>query len=513
MAYPVLLTVQVIKGREYDTGDEVKAITYYSTNNKDERVNFETALLNGLASRYGLYMPARDDIPRIDGSRIAAMKTMSYGEIAFEVLNPFLGAEIPEESLRALLDDSYREDRIPTEVTRVTGETFIMWLTKGPTYSFKDYAARFFARMLDYFLGRMSMRKVVVVATSGDTGGAVADALFGLDNVANIVFFPKGSISEGQRRQMTTLGGNIHAFEVDGDFDTCQALAKNLLGNKAFAEEVFGDRERFTSANSISLGRLLPQAVYPFFAYSRVAKGDEPVIASVPSGNFGDMMGTVIARRMGLPISRIIAGVNENTEFPEFLATGVYQVRPSIKSPSSAMIVSHPSNLARLIDFYGGHMYDEVDSVTGKVVRQGVMEKMPDMEEMRNDIYSIGIKNPEHYETMKEVYEKYGVILDPHGAVGWRSLDIYLKGRHDRPAVIYETADPGKFPDDVVRAIGLVPELPEGMKKQAQKEERVYSIQSPPERTDQGLKLSAAQVKEAMEKIALIFKPGGSAQS
>jgi threonine synthase len=273
---------------------------------------------------------------------------MSYGEIAFQVLQPYLSAEIPDQDLAALLDDAYRADKIPTDVQQVDEDTYIMWLTRGPTYSFKDYAARFFGRTLNYFLARRRLSRVVVVATSGDTGGAVADALWGLESVGNIVFFPKGSISIGQRRQMTTLGENIYAFEVNGDFDVCQALAKHLIGDRAFAESLFGDPDRLTSANSISLGRLLPQAVYPFFAYSRMTTGERGMVASVPSGNFGDVMGTVIAKAMGLPVSRILCGVNENREFADFLRTSSYVVAPSIFSPSSAMIVSHPSNLALL---------------------------------------------------------------------------------------------------------------------------------------------------------------------
>lgn len=478
---------------------------YYSTNNPAERVNFETALLAGMASSYGLYMIAREDIPVLPMERIEAMKGMTYAGIAHEVLEPILGREVPPERLRSLLDDAYDVRKIPTQVRTVTGQTHIMWLTRGPTYSFKDYAARFFGRMLNHFLGERGLRRVVIVATSGDTGGAVADALLGLDNIENIVFYPGGSISEGQRRQMTTLRRNVHAFEVKGDFDVCQALAKNILGDASFALELFGDRERFTSANSISVGRLLPQAVYPFYAYSQIETSSEPFIASIPSGNFGNMMGTVIARQMGLPVAKIICGVNENTEFPDFLASGTYTVRPSIKSPSSAMIVSHPSNLARLIDFYGGHIFDERDPSTGNVTRPGIIDRMPDMDAMRRDIVSLGISNPRHFETMKDVYKRYGIILDPHGAVGWAALEEFLGGRHDRPAVIYETADPGKFPDDVYRAIGVVPELPPGMKDQAGRPERIYSIEAEPERTPAGLKLSPAQVSEAKEKIREIY--------
>jgi threonine synthase len=484
----------------------MEPITYYSTNSPNERINFEAALLKGMAPDYGLYMVSRRELPQMSLDKLMAMPFMSYAQIAFEVLSPFLGSEVPERVLRSLLNDAYREDIIPTDVQHVTGRTHIMWLTKGPTYSFKDYAARFFGRMLNYFLGVRRLRRVVVVATSGDTGGAVADALYGLKNIDNIVFFPKGSISEGQRRQMTTLMNNIYAFEINGDFDVCQTLAKTILGDQTFAQDVFSDKERFTSANSISLGRLLPQAVYPFYAYSRIADNMEPIIASIPSGNFGDMMGTVLAKGMGLPVSRIIAGVNENIEFPEFLETGQYVVRPSVKSPSSAMIVSHPSNLARLIDFYSGHMYDERDAATEKITKPGVIDRMPDMEEMRKDIVSMGVTNPQHFETMKEVYERYGVILDPHGAVGWRTLEIYMEGRHEEPAVIYETADPGKFPEDVERAIGLEPDLPPGMQRQASMQERIYTIESMPEQTPGGLKLSEAQVDEAKAKIEEIFK-------
>ncbi len=480
-------------------------IRYYSTNNASEQADFKTALMRGLASNYGLYMLGRADVPKIPREVVRGMSGMSYAEIAFEVLYPFLEGDIEEKSLRAILNDAYREEVIPTEIQRLTGRTYIMWLTHGPTYSFKDYAARFFGRMLDHFLEETGERRVVAVATSGDTGGAVADALHGLESVDTVVFFPQGSITERQRRQMTTLMGNVHAFEVNGDFDVCQAMAKRLLGDRRFARDCFGDADRFTSANSISLGRLLPQAVYPFFASSRIPADGEPLIASVPSGNFGDMMGTVLAREMGLPIGRILCGVNENREFPEFLATGGYLVRPSVKSPSSAMIVSNPSNFARLVDFYGGHVFDRRDEA-GKIIEEGVMDRMPDLEAMRRDFYSIAVSNPDHYQAIREVYERFGVIIEPHGAVGWRTLDTFLEGRHDRPAVIYETADPGKFPDDVEKAIGIVPAVPGRMAAQARLEERIYGVTEPPFRKGDGsLVLSDAQYEQAKEIIRGIF--------
>ena len=474
---------------------------YHSTNNKKELVNFETALMNGLASNYGLYMISRNHIPQMMSESIKAMKNMSYAEIAFEVLNLFLCAEVNAPDLRAMLDDAYDDRVIPTTLQHLTGKTHIMWLTQGPTYSFKDYAARFFGRMLNYFLKKSGKKRIVAVATSGDTGGAVADALLGLESVENIVFFPKGSITERQRRQMTTLGDNIYAFEVNGDFDVCQALAKRLLGDKLFAKDLFHDEDRFTSANSISVGRLLPQAVYPFFAYSRVAEYDEPMIASVPSGNFGDMMGTVLAREMGLPIERILCGVNENDEFPEFLNTNDYVVKPSRKSPSSAMIVSNPSNFARLIDLYGGHVYDERDE-TGKVIQEGVMDVSPDLAAMRRDFWSISVSNPDHYTAIQEVYERYGIMLEPHGAVGWRALDRFLGGKHERLAVIYETADPGKFPHEVEKAIDVVPDVPERIAKQSTLAERIYTIDDPPfVREDGSLTVSESQYVAAKKII------------
>ena len=479
----------------------METIYYHSTNNIKEKVNFETALMNGLASNYGLYMIARKDIPQLSSKILKSLNGMTYAQIAFEVLNPFLGAEIPEEDLRVMLEDAYDDRVIPTTLQHLTGQTHIMWLTQGPTYSFKDYAARFFGRMLNYFLRKSGKKRIVAVATSGDTGGAVADALHGLERVLNIVFFPKGSITERQRRQMTTLGDNIYAFEVNGDFDVCQALAKRLLGDKAFAKDLFDDADRFTSANSISVGRLLPQAVYPFFAYSRIAEYDASMIASVPSGNFGDMMGTVLAREMGLPIEKIICGVNENDEFPQFLDTDAYVVKPSRKSPSSAMIVSNPSNFARLMDFYGGHVYDERDE-RGKVVREGVMDMLPDLDSMRRDFWSISVSNPDHYVAMEEVYNRYGVMIEPHGAVGWRALDTFLEGRHDRLAVIYETADPGKFPDEVQKAIGVIPNIPGGIARQAKLPERIFTVEDPPfNREDGSLTLSESQYDTAKKII------------
>ena len=482
------------------------AIFYHSTNNHEEQVGFRDAILNGIASNYGLYMMKRSDLPILSIGDISAMVSKSYAEIAYQVLLPFVAPDITERDFAAILEDAYDETVVPVEIEAVTGNTSIMWLSRGPTYSFKDFAARFFGRVLNHFLVHSGLERVVVVATSGDTGGAVAHALVGLKNVYSVIFFPKGSISEEQRRQMTTLGSNIHAFAVNGDFDVCQELAKALLSDHDFAQELFNDQHRFTSANSISLGRLLPQAVYPFFAYARLGLRGKPLIISIPSGNFGDMMGTVIAKGMGLPLRKIVIGVNENREFPEFLASGSYNVKPSIWSPSTAMIVSNPSNFARLVEFYGGHIYDERDEKSGKVTKAGILKQMPDLEAMKQDIYSASVSNAQHYETIRMVYEQYGVILEPHGSVGWRALEAYNGGKHREPVVVYETADPGKFPEDIHRALGITPVIPEGIIEQQGLSERIYQIESP-SCTDKGgsKRLDTQQYEEVKDKISAIF--------
>ena len=482
------------------------AILYHSTNNHKEQVGFRDAILNGIASNYGLYMMKRSDLPKFSIGDISAMESKSYAEIAYQVLLPFVLPDIAERAFAAILEDAYDESVIPVDIQRVTGNTSIMWLSRGPTYSFKDFAARFFGRVLNHFLVQSGLERVVVVATSGDTGGAVAHALVGLKNVYSVIFFPKGSISEEQRRQMTTLGKNIHTFAVNGDFDMCQEMAKALLSDRDFAQELFNDTDRFTSANSISLGRLLPQAVYPFFAYARLGLRGNPLITSVPSGNFGDMMGTVIAKDMGLPLKKIVIGVNENREFPEFLTSGSYNIKPSTWSPSTAMIVSNPSNFARLVEFYGGHVHDERDEKSGKVTKAGILKQMPDLEAMKQDIYSASVSNAQHYETIRMVYEQCGVILEPHGSVGWRALEAYNEGKHEEPAVVYETADPGKFPDDIEKAIGITPDIPEGIKGQRDLEEHIYKIGSPPSTDGGGNKrMDAAQYQEVKEKIAAMF--------
>lgn len=488
----------------------VKPIEYYSTNKYAERVHFPNALLCGMASNHGLYMLARKDVPKLSKAKIKRMADQTYAEIAFEVLYPYLHWHITHEELDILLQDAYDERVIPTPIQHVRDNLYIMWLTKGPTCSFKDYAARFYARILNHFLAKRGLTRIVLVATSGDTGPAVADALKGMTNAFVVVFYPADSISAHQRKQMTTLGDNVFAVAVKyAHFGICQDLVKRLLADKNFAFTIFGDRDIFTSANSISVGRLLPQTVYPFYGYSRMDHDDKPFVPVIPSGNFGDMMGTVLAKEMGLSTRTIICAQNENRAFVDFLATGDYIVKSRILCPSSAMIVPNPSNFARLVDFYGGHVHEVRDPETGATILEGAMTRMPDLEAMRRDFHGIAVSNRDCYWQIKTTYDRHGIILDPHGAVGMRAYNEGIQIPSDIPAIVYETADPGKFPDDVRTVLGFDPEIPQQMKAQESLPEREFFIEQDAERDKDGAirGLSQSQYDEAKILLAQILQP------
>lgn len=324
-----------------------------------------------------------------------------------------------------------------------------MRLDQGPTASFKDFAARAMARLMQYYLKKEKKDLMILTATSGDTGSAVADAYYSLNNIRVIILFPKDEVSIRQRKQMTTLGKNIKAISVNGKFDDCQAMVK-----QAFSDKNLKDLN-LSSANSINFGRLLPQTVYYFYAYSRLAKQKE-IIFSIPSGNFGDMMGAVIAKNMGLPIKKLIIGVNENDEFVNFYKTGNYQkIVPSKNCISNAMNVGHPSNLARLFALYDGEM-DE----TGKI------KKTPNMDALRKDIYAYSATDKKTKETIVDAYKKHKIILEPHGAVGFAALIDYRKSTNDNTiGVCLETAHPAKFPDYITKLLKIDVKVPLSLKK------------------------------------------------
>jgi threonine synthase len=415
---------------------------YYSTNKTAPKVDFEKALMQGQAPDKGLYLP--EEIPVLPKELIESFKDMEYHEIAYHVAKSFLKGLVDDESLKYITKDAYDFD-VPLE--HVYQRKYVMRLDLGPTASFKDFAARMMARLMQYFLKKSKEKLLILVATSGDTGSAIANAYYGLENINVVVLFPEDEVSLRQRKQMTTLQKNISVLALDGKFDDCQALVK-----RAFSDSEL-DSLDLSSANSINFGRLLPQTVYYFYSYAKLAKANEEIIFSIPSGNFGDMMGAIIAGRMGLPIERLVISTNENDEFPNFLETGIYnKIEPSKACLSSAMNVGHPSNLARLVDFYGGQL-DEV----------GKLNEPADMEAMRKDIYSISITDDETKRTITDAFKKYKLILEPHGSVGWQGLQKYIEqtgNGADKLYISVETAHPAKFPEQVTELTGIDPKLP-----------------------------------------------------
>lgn len=422
-----------------------KPILFYSTNLKATEVTFSEALLKGLAPDKGLYLPR--EIPRFTIDEIHEFSSMEYHEIAFEVISRFLRDEIDDNKLKALVKDAYN---FPVPLENVVDNKYVMRLDQGPTASFKDFAARMMARLIDHYLGLQDKKLLILTATSGDTGSAIANAFYGLERIKVLVLFPNDEVTDRQRKQMTTLGNNIQIISLDGKFDDCQALVK----------EAFADPElaylNLSSANSINIGRLVPQIVYYFYAFSRLGKKGDDVIFSVPSGNFGDMMGGVFAREMGLPVKKFVVSVNENDEFPEFLKTGTYKkIEPSKNCLSSAMNVGHPSNLARLVSMYGGVM-DE----------KGYVSRPPDMSEMRRDFHAVAVSDKTTKEMIRSAYDQHKLILEPHGSVGWKGLMDYVDQNDitkDQLCVLLETAHPAKFPEAIIEILGFDPELPDSL--------------------------------------------------
>jgi threonine synthase len=422
----------------------MSALLFHSTNGQSPAVNLREALLHGLAPDRGLYLPK--EFPRLTWEEMAAFAKLPYHEIAFRVLSKFTADIIPDADLSAMCRSAYNFP-VPLEIVNV--RIFLMRLDQGPTASFKDFAAQMMARMFGRFLREENRQVTILTATSGDTGAAVAHAFHKIPGVRVIVLFPLSEISVSQRKLMTTLKGNVRTVAIDGKFDDCQAMVK-----QAFADPSL-KHIPLSSANSINIGRLLPHSVYYFYAASRVAQAGEPVVFSIPSGNFGDMMGAVVAREMGLPVRKIIASVNDNDAFPKFLASGSYQkISPSRNSLSNAMNVGHPSNLARLVAIYGGHM-DE----TGKI------HKQPNLAAMRRDIFSTSVSDARTVAGVREFWDHFQLLLEPHGSVAWQGFCDWnaVEPLGNSPAVIVETANPAKFPEEVERVVGWSPDVPTNM--------------------------------------------------
>ncbi len=438
-------------------------IKYSSTSLKAPEVSFEEALLKGLAPDGGLYIP--NAIPMLSQGEIAAFSQMEYHEIAYTVLSKFLHDAIPADKLAEMTKTAYNFD-VPLE--RVYEEKYVMRLDQGPTASFKDFAARMMGQLMQYFLEKENKNLLILTATSGDTGSAMANAFYNLHNINVCVLFPETEVTERQRKQMTTLHNNVQILSLDGKFDDCQALVKDAFNDSEL------DYLNLSSANSINIGRLLPQSVYYFWAYSRLCKieNKDEIVFSVPSGNFGDLMGGIIASRMGLPVKKFVIATNSNDEVPVYFASGHYKtIVPSKACISSAMNVGHPSNMARIVALYGGQM-----NPNGEIISQ------PDLEQMKKDMFTISVDDDTTRENIKRIYERHKVILEPHGSVGWEGLRQYLNSgeveSEKQVCVCLETAHPAKFPEEIQKAVGIDPELPPSLSNLDHKDEQFDRIGS-----------------------------------
>ena len=402
---------------------------YYSTNKQESGVCLEDAVVKGLAADKGLYMP--DRIKSLPDDFYQEIDRLSFQEIAYRVADAFFGEDIPTDTLQDIVYDTLRFD---TPLMPVSDHIWSLELFHGPTLAFKDVGARFMARLLGYFIRKEGKEQVnVLVATSGDTGSAVANGFLGVEGIHVYVLYPKGKVSEIQEKQFTTLGRNITALEVDGTFDDCQALVKS-----AFMDKELNDHLLLTSANSINVARFLPQAFYYFYAYAqlkRMGKAANTVIC-VPSGNFGNITAGLFGKRMGLPVSRFIAANNRNDIFFQYLQTGVYTPRPSVATIANAMDVGNPSNFARVLDLYGENHAAICADISGATYTD---EQIAD--------------------TVRSVWKEHHYLLDPHGACGFRALQEGL--RSGETGIFLETAHPAKFKDTVEGIIGESISIPD----------------------------------------------------
>lgn len=400
-------------------------MNYYSTNGKAPHASLRKAVVKGLAEDRGLYMP--ESIKTLPKEFFDNIGKMSFQEVSCAVADAFFGEDVGKDALHRIVCDTLSFD---CPVVKVEEGIYALELFHGPTLAFKDVGGRFMARLLQYFTGDEKLN--VLVATSGDTGSAVANGFLGVDGINVFVLYPKGKVSPIQECQFTTLGQNITALEIDGVFDDCQALVKN-----AFMDADLNSRMKLTSANSINVARFLPQSFYYFWAYAQMKRAglaDELVICT-PSGNFGNICAGLFAKRMGLPVKRFIASNNANSVFFEFLRDGEYRPRPSVQTIANAMDVGDPSNFARIWDLYG-HSHEAVC----------------------NDISGATYSDAQIAETIQDVFARTGYLCDPHGACGFRALKEGLKP--GETGVFCETAHPAKFKDTVEGIIGREIEIP-----------------------------------------------------
>lgn len=408
-------------------------MNYYSTNATVNGVSLQEAVIKGLAADKGLFMP--DSIKALPKEFFENIEKMSFQEIAYRVADTFFGDDIPAEDLKNIVYDTLNFE-IPT--VKVKENIYSLELFHGPTLAFKDVGARFMARMLGYFVkGKSNKRVNVLVATSGDTGSAVANGFLNVEGVQVYILYPKGKVSDIQEKQFTTLGNNITALEVDGCFDDCQALVK-----KAFMDEELNNRMFLTSANSINLARFLPQSFYYFWAYAQLKRmgKEKELVVSVPSGNFGNLTAGLFAKRMGLPIKSFIAANNRNDIFYNYLQTGIYNPKPSVATIANAMDVGNPSNFARIIELY---------SKCHNAIKE--------------DISGSTYNDEQIAAAVKRLWNEANYLLDPHGACAYLAIEEHLK--EGETGVFLETAHPAKFKETIEYILQQEIEIPNTLKE------------------------------------------------
>lgn len=413
----------------------------YSTNNRDLKVDLKKAVLQGLPEDNGLYMP--EDIPELPASFFAKLKQMSFQEIGFKVCQTLFGGSIPDTQIKKIVQESIN---FPAPVIEWNKHQKILELFHGPSLAFKDFGARFMAQLMSYFNRDQEQDLTILVATSGDTGGAVAAGFLDTPGIRVVILYPSGKVSPLQEKQLTTLGKNIFALEVKGNFDDCQAMVK-----QAFLDQSLTKKLRLSSANSINIARLIPQSFYYFEAYKQLKPNGYPVVFCVPSGNFGNLTAGLFAQKMGLPIHHFIAATNINDVVPTYLKKGIYSPKTSIRTLSNAMDVGNPSNFVRMKDLYRG----KEDSSTWN--------------NLKKKISGYAFTDAETEIALKEVYEKYNYIIDPHGAVAYLALKAYQKKHPQTQGIIVETAHPSKFKDEVDRILKMDSPVPERLARLAQR--------------------------------------------
>ena len=415
----------------------------YSTNDKSHLVSLREAVFKGLPDDNGLYMPLH--IPMLPPDFIQQLPRYSFSDIAFTAAQSLLQGAIPDTDLQHIIQNSIT---FPAPVVSLDARRHVLELFHGPSLAFKDFGARFMAQLMSYFNQDEQRELTILVATSGDTGGAVAAGFYKTPGIRVVILYPSGKVSFLQEKQLTTLGENITALEISGTFDDCQALVK-----EAFLDADLNQRQRLSSANSINIARLIPQSFYYFEAWKQLADKTIPVVFSVPSGNFGNLTAGLFAKKMGLPAHHFIAATNVNDIVPAYLASGEYRPRPSVRTLSNAMDVGNPSNFTRMLDLYCS---------TWNI--------------MRDEISGYGFNDAATEVAMRDIKRRFGYVMDPHGAVGYLALEAYLKTNSQAQGIILETAHPAKFKEDVEKILDERIGIPERLAVLSNKQKQATTM-------------------------------------